>query len=79
MVYLLNAIILRYNFSLSDFHFSLFSWREKSLLPTIKAQLEPCIIYNIQPTKSSLCMQVSFSIFFLPFLENSVDTDQWTA
>ena len=36
-----NALILCYNFSLSDCHFSLNSGREKSLLPKILGQLGP--------------------------------------
>ena len=38
-------MILRYNFSLSDFHFSLIFLLGEvpSLLPTVRAQLEPCV------------------------------------
>ena len=36
-----NAVILQYDFSLSDYHFSLIYWK-KSLLPTVMAYLEPC-------------------------------------
>ena len=36
-----NAIILRYNFSLSYCHFSLIFLEGESLLPTVRAQLEP--------------------------------------
>ena len=37
-----NAVILQYDFSLSDNRFSVIYWREKSLLPTVMAYLEPC-------------------------------------
>ena len=37
--------VLCYNFSLSGCHFSLIFLEGDSLLPTVRAQLEPCLLY----------------------------------
>ena len=44
-----NAIILRYNFSLSDLHFFLIFLEGEILLPTVRAQLEhwACLVLSV--------------------------------